>query len=189
MIKFNFNIKKSTQAAALFLKLNNHELNYMKLIKLLYILDRSAITKWNEPVTGDSYYSLKHGPIVSNVMNYITAPAFPNINDYWHDSIEKSSSDPYSVKLINDPGIDELSEREIEKIKEIHEEFIDFDQWELREYCHDYLPEWKEPGETSIPITVEDICHAVGKSKKEIEAIEDEAEFIRNMQKTIGACS
>jgi len=187
MINFLFNIEKSTQAAALFLSLNKGKLNYMKLIKLLYILDRAAITKWNEPVTGDAYYSLRYGPIVSNIMNHITSPSVPDLKDYWHDSIEKSSKDTYSVELIHDPGVDALSEREIEQIKEIDKEFKDYDQWDLRNYCHNFFPEWHDPGEASIPITIEDICHAVGKSKKEIKVIEDEAEFLRNMKKTLGA--
>jgi hypothetical protein len=42
MIRFICNEIKTTQDAALFLKLNGGKMNYMKLIKLMYLADRDV---------------------------------------------------------------------------------------------------------------------------------------------------
>ena len=55
MITFKFNEKKTTQVAALFIKKHGRPLNYTKLIKLLYLTDREALSRWERPLTGDSY--------------------------------------------------------------------------------------------------------------------------------------
>ena len=54
-----FNEKKATQAAAIFLRLAGNELNYMVLIKYLYLVDRKALSEWGRPITNDRYYSMK----------------------------------------------------------------------------------------------------------------------------------
>src|ERR1022692_1541243 len=43
-------------------------MNYMLLIKLLYLLDRRALSLWGRPVTGDDYFSMKYGPVLSEVL-------------------------------------------------------------------------------------------------------------------------
>jgi len=59
-MKPGFNEAKATQAAALLLKLRGGRMNYMKLIKLLYLVDRTALIRWGRPVTFDSYCSMPH---------------------------------------------------------------------------------------------------------------------------------
>ncbi len=49
-------------------------MSYMKLIKLLYLADREALARWGRPITTDSYVSMKHGPVLSEVLNLITDP-------------------------------------------------------------------------------------------------------------------
>ena len=54
-MRMRFNEKKATQAAARFLRLCKGCMNYMKLIKLLYIADREALLRWGRPITTDAY--------------------------------------------------------------------------------------------------------------------------------------
>ena len=49
-----FNERRATEAAARFLKLRGGRMKYLKLIKLLYFLDREALLRWGRPVTTDS---------------------------------------------------------------------------------------------------------------------------------------
>ena len=181
MIKYNFNPIKATQIAALLLRLNHDHLSYMKLIKLLYIIDRKSLESWGEPVTTDTYYSLKYGPIVSQIYDYISEPADPDNPDYWNKHIKNQKIHSYSVRLTTDPGDNELSERELNLAQIVDKEFKDYDQWELRDYCHDNFVEWKDPGNSRFPIKVEDILRAIGKKNDEIKAIANENAFYNKL--------
>src|SRR5437879_5045314 len=66
-----FDEVKATEATALFLALRGGQMHYMKLIKLLYMADRIALQRWGIPITTDSYVSMDHGPVVSNIYDLI----------------------------------------------------------------------------------------------------------------------
>ncbi len=173
-IKFKFNEKKTTQAVTLFLKKNDRTMSYMKLIKLLYLVDRQALRLWERPLTGDIYFSMKHGPVLSNVLDIINNGEDPDDNSYWYKYITAPSN--YKVKLKKDlPILDALSKRELELINELDGKFKDFDQWDMVKICHEILPEWEEDvGDTSKQIKIEEILEKMGKSESEIEAINEE---------------
>jgi len=177
MIFFDYNDTKATQDAAAFLKLNNGKMNYMKLIKLLYLADREALRQWGRPLTGDCYFSMKNGPILSNVLNNISHGKEPKMRSYWHEHISHPSS--YNVSLKRDPGVDELSRRELDLIASIDKEYKPYDEWQMVDICHKILPEWEDPGRTSIPIRVEDILRVVHRTEREIAVIEEETTSIQ----------
>lgn len=65
-----FNEKKAIQIAAVFVK-RVGVINYVKLIKLMYLSDRKALLNWERPITGDSYLSMNKGPVLSRTLNLI----------------------------------------------------------------------------------------------------------------------
>lgn len=172
MIRFKCNEIKTTQDAALFLKLNGGKMNYMKLMKLLYLTDREALVRWERPLTGDSYFSMKNGPILSSVLDWINSGERPDERLYWNLFI--SNPEKYDVSLKTDPGQDELSQREIQLIEEIFNEYKDYDHWQIVDICHRILPEWENPGNSSTPIRIEDILRVTCKTEREIALIEEE---------------
>src|SRR5208283_5844116 len=99
-----FNEAKATQAAARFLRFQGGRMNYMKLIKLLYLLDRSALLTWGRPVTTDRYVSMDRGPVVSRILNLIREEPEPGTASFWRRHI--SGCKAYSVQLVSDPGSD-----------------------------------------------------------------------------------
>jgi hypothetical protein len=176
VITFKFNERKTTQVAALFIKKHGKVLNYTKLIKLLYLTDREALSRWERPLTGDSYVSMGKGPVLSKTLDLINYEPDPNNKSYWYQFISKSI---YDVSLVEDPGAEELSERELELINHIFERYKDKDWRQMIQVCHDCCPEWEHPGDTSIPIQIEDILRELKKTKKEIELIEEEASNLK----------
>jgi len=156
-MNFIFNERRSTQAAAFLIRRNGNKLNYMKLIKLLYLVDRTALIKWQQPITGDKYYSLPHGPVVSKILDKISSGPNPESPDYWSSIIKKSQDDSYAVTTIDEPEYDELSKREIRLLEGIDDKFKTFSQWDMVAYCHKNLPEWEDPNGSSDQITVRDI--------------------------------
>jgi uncharacterized phage-associated protein len=71
MIEFEYSEKKAMQLSALLLKMNGGRMNYTKLIKLLYIIEREAMRRWDSPVIGDQYVSMANGPVLSRVYKRI----------------------------------------------------------------------------------------------------------------------
>lgn len=173
-ISFKFNEKKATQAASLFLEKNGGKMSYMKLIKLLYLADREALMLWERPLTGDTYFSMKHGPILSNVLDIISNGGDPENSSYWYKYIGQPKN--YDVKLKEKglPEADTLSQREMALISELSEKFKDFDRWDMVKFCHDFLPEWEDVGNTRKLIEISNILKALNKSTDEIKAIEEE---------------
>ncbi|MDO9123287.1 MAG: DUF4065 domain-containing protein, partial [Deltaproteobacteria bacterium] len=85
----------------------------------------------------------------------------------------------YDVLLIDEPNIDELSEREINLLEQIYQEYKDKDWKEMIDICHKCCPEWEHPGDTSIPIRIEDILKELKKTEREIELIDEETSNLK----------
>ena len=171
MITLRFNEVKTTQIASLFIKKAGGRLNYTKLIKLLYLTDREAFRLWERPLTGDSYFSMPKGPILSKTLDLINYEENPEDKSFWYRFISKEN---YNVTSIDEPGSGELSKREIDLIDRIHEKYKDKNQWQMIDICHDVCPEWEHPGDTSIPIRIDDILAHLNKTERDIEVIEEE---------------
>jgi uncharacterized phage-associated protein len=180
-----FNEKNATQAAGQFLQLANGRMNYMKLIKLLYIADREALLRWGRPITTDTYFSLKHGPVLSRVHDLITEGPNPVQGEsFWSRHI--SEPEHYAVALSVDPSDDQLSEAEEEVINEAFARFGHLTQWDLVDVVHG-LPEWQDPEGVRMPIGYADILKAGQKTPEEIHAIEEELAALSRVEMLFGA--
>ena len=179
MVRLQFNEAKATQAAAHLLKLRGGKMSYLKLIKLLYFVDREALLRWGRPVTTDRYVSMSHGPVVSRIYDLVSDEPDPKRHTVWHRYI--SVPQDWEVSLLADPSSDELSPAEEELIDEIFARYSRKSRWELRDISHD-LPEWEDPQGSTIPIEYRDILRVGGKTEAEIAAIEDDLENLAAVQ-------
>lgn len=161
-----FDQRKATQMAALFLNYAGGRMEYIRLIKLLYIADREALRKWQYPLTGDSYYSLRHGPIVSNIYDLITEDPNFSTPTFWSTYVKTCG---YNVSLESDPSTGTLAPAEGHLISEIHNKYKSVNTWDLVKMTHDQkkFPEWTDPGVGRIPITYENILRAVGLNEED----------------------
>lgn len=166
-----FNERKATQAAACLLKLRGGRMSYMKLIKLLYLADRKALTRWGRPITTDRFVSMNRGPVLSRVLDLATDGDDPSGQSIWGSFISEPAN--YEVSLKGDPSDDELSVAEVGVLEGVFKEFGHLSRWDLVELTH-RLPEWKNPNGSAIPISISDILKAEGKSPLEISSVEDE---------------
>ncbi|MCE2720087.1 MAG: Panacea domain-containing protein [Dolichospermum sp.] len=167
-IQFRFHPEKAVEAAAILMKLHGKPMKYLGLLKMLYIADRIALERIEQPITGDHYVSMKYGPVLSGVYDLIKGKPIDDALPLWSEYI--SPSDKNFVYLVKDPGNDELCEEEEEILQEVYQTFGHLDPFHVAEWTHD-LPEWKDPHGSAIPILVEDILKNVGKSEEEIEEI------------------
>lgn len=160
-----FNEKKTTEAANILLQLSGGEMSYMKLIKLLYFIDKEAIKERERPITYDIYFSMKDGQILSNVLNFVRDK---KRGEYWHKYIKRGSR--YTVKLTNeDIEIKYLSRFEIKLIESIYNRLGKYDQFTLGKFTK-RGSEYKKT-ETRIQTPIEDVYADLGYEPSDITEI------------------
>lgn len=171
LMRAQYQEDRATQAAGRLLKHEGGRMNILKLIKLLYLVDRTALTQFGRPVTFDSYFSMPHGPVLSMTLDRINADPDPARGTYWHRYVSERQG--YDVQLIAPTPNDQLSQAEERVIDDVFGEFGKMNQWELVEWCHRHLPEWKDPQGSAVRIEIADILRATGLSTEQAAAVED----------------
>lgn len=166
----NYREDKTTQLAGLLLEMQGGSMTRMRLLKLLYLIDREAIQKWDWPVTFDTYVSMEHGPVLSTTYNLIKTPS---AGRYWGRFIGEGTGP--AVVLAEETPTDQLSEAEIELAEEVFNRYSGWSDWKLRTYTHS-LEEWEDPGNSSLAIDFEKLLRSVGKSDEERKEIVEELE-------------
>lgn len=160
---FPYNSELAKAIAAEFIQLEGDYINKMKLIKLMYLLDRTAIVEEGYPIIGGKYVSMKLGPVVSPLLN--------DLNECnWTGFLLSESK--YDVSLENAVySSDLISEWLHELIRRIYSEFGNMNKWQLSDYTHDNCPEWSDPGNSSVPIDIKKIA---GNNAAEVDALAQE---------------
>jgi uncharacterized phage-associated protein len=181
VMTFRFNFIKTLQAVAVLLELDGGRMARIRLLKLLYVVDRELLAEVARPLTGARVVAMKYGPVLSQVYDLIKGEA-TRAGEWGH----YIHSEGYAVALQGDPGRGELSRRELEKLAEVYGRYRDNDDWELSETIHAF-EEWsrhyREGTSTSIPW--QDILQAQGRGEL-IEIAEREEADRRCLDKLFG---
>jgi uncharacterized phage-associated protein len=167
-MSFLFNAKKVAQLVGVFANAYGvRRLNIMATLKLLYLTDRQSLAAVGSPVTGDTPFAMKYGPVLSRTYDlFKSADDFPPKDtdpeaDMWRHFFRR---DGHFFEILQDPGDDELSPFEIELAQSVAEHHEINEPFQLSELTHQF-PEWRnnELGESSSAIPIDDILTAVGK--------------------------
>ena len=179
-MNFRFHPEKAKEATAVILNWAGGRINIMKLIKLLYLLDRDSINLRRTPVVGGDYLSMKNGPVISELLDLINEGELWNFNDAeWSKYIGERIG--HEIALKSDPGREHLSDAEIELAGKIWEKYGRFDQFELRDICHDICKEWTPLKSGRADITIEHMGKALGKDENEIRFLQQEAKELNKL--------
>lgn len=167
-----FNEVKATQIAARLLqRRGTGRMSYLKLIKLMYLIDREALAGWGKTVSTDHHVSMNKGPVLSNVYRLINEE--PTDVEFWVRHISRVPN--FDIELIKDPGDDELSAAEDSLIARVFAEHGHKSRWQLVDELH-RVPEWRDPHGSMVPIELADILSAVGRNEDDIRNIEEQIE-------------
>src|SRR5437016_5932606 len=101
-------------------------MNYMRLLKLLYIADRETLRETGRPIAGGPVVAMERGPVLEEVYELIRGK---HCNmPLWDAYLQK---DHFHLVLTKDPDVGQLSKYEIEKLQEIAERHANDDEWAL----------------------------------------------------------
>jgi hypothetical protein len=179
-----FLVEKVLQEIGYLLSLNDGRMNLLKLMKELYLIDRMSIADRDSSISGDVYFSLPHGPILSLTLNMLSDLRHLNGNNPWLIYLKSEESKYYSdIVLCKKTQDDMLSKRDKKYIEAISNKFKDFGNKEIEDYTHSKLPEWNNPNGSSIKIRFDDIMLALGKTREEILEAKKEYDRINNLSK------
>lgn len=172
-----FNERKAAQIAAWLLRQAKGNMRHLKLIKLMYLVERQALRQYGFTLTGDQVVAMPHGPVLSMTLNFINGD-IESTNDGWEAWISARAN--HEVALCDRPegqtALDELSTAAKEILDFVWKEFGHMNQWQLRDYTRKHCPEWTDPDGSSYPIPLRRILIVLGKSQDETRQIETEAE-------------
>ena len=166
-----FSQRKVAQMTAFLLDRGRGRMNYLKLMKLLYLADRESLKRHGEPISGDRYVSMDHGPVLSQTLNLINGAVEAEEKGWSHWIADKADYEVSLRRKASRDVLDELSEAEFDVLDAIYAKFGRMDQWKLRDYTHRYCAEWKDPEGSSIPIEIVDIFKALGRSPAEAKKL------------------
>ena len=147
-------------------------MSHLKLIKLLYLADREALLRWSYPITTDQYFSMRRGPVLSNILDLINEGSASGEERIWETYISPRAN--HEVSLIADPPDAELSKAERALLREIFDQYAQLDRWALVDIVHEF-GEWQSIDHGRSPIEYVDIFRAGGMT--EAEAREMDAEL------------
>ncbi|HEX7449439.1 MAG TPA: Panacea domain-containing protein [Pirellulales bacterium] len=170
---FHFDQKIASQAVAFLLRNEpGQRMNYMRLLKLLYLAERETLAEAGIPLTGSRTVALKRGPVLEDVFSLIRGehPAAPEWSTYF--TVEN-----YEIRMTADPGLGRLSRFIAAKLGDVARRHRSDDEWQMVEITH-RLPEWvkNDPGDSSKEIPLNDILAAVGR-EADLDKIISDARF------------
>lgn len=176
-----YNEIKATQAACLLLEFNGREMDYAKCIKLLYSIEREALSRWMRPVIYDDLYSLPYGQVVSRTMD---RAGYQNrdAESFWGEHIR--NFDGNNLYLVKECGREKLSRAEINLIKEVFEVNKNKTAKQLFDEHHNpaLFPEYKNPHRSSIETTYSKLLHILGKTQEQIEEFEKDLDELAYLE-------
>lgn len=158
-------------------------MSYLKLIKLMYLIDREALLSWGRPLTFDRYVSMGEGPVLSRTYDLIKHAIPPGVQLYWHQFVDPAPD--YSVTLSKEPESDEISDATASLIADVFEQHGHKSRWDVVEFTHG-LPEWQDPEGSVIPIEYRDILRESDRTDLEIAEFEDEMEALALADRVFG---
>ncbi len=178
-----FNERRVAQMAAYLLGRGKGRMNYLKLMKLLYLADRESMKRHAHSISGDRYVSMDHGPVLSQTFNLIKGAVQFAEQGWNHWIADRADYDVSLKRKAHREALDELSEADLEVLGDVYSKFGKMDQWKLVEYTHRYCREWKDPKGSSVPIEYETIFKALGRKPAEAKKMAVRVEQQRSIDK------
>ena len=174
--------KKILQEIAYLLHLNGGRMNLLKLIKELYLADRLSIDEREESISGDIFYSMRNGPVLSTALDMLTSD-LEIYSEYLAAEDAENDTEKYykDIILLKSPGQDYLSKNDKKYLEHIFNKYKTFTAFDVVEDTH-ILPEWHPIKSGRRQILPAEILRALGRTEQEILAILQNNDTLKQMK-------
>jgi len=152
---------KSTQAVARLINQSGGPIDYLRLSKLVYLAERQSIISRGVPIVGGHYFSMKKGPTIGEIMDYVHNQKAPQ----WKETISPRHGNEVRLESAG-LSFSALSQSEIEILDSTVAAHVGRTTDELVEWCHLNCPEYEEVKSGRRPIQAEKILIVAAKSQK-----------------------
>ena len=166
-------VEKAIQAVGVLLRKEGKRASRLRILKLLYIADRTILEKTGSLMLGSKFVAMKHGPLHSELLDLLKGEHIAEAA--WSRHFRNIGKD---VVLEGDePDVGRLSRHEIQLLNEIVDARSNLNDWEVADETHQFgewiknYPDLTE--NTSRPIPVEDLIEATGRSKDKESILQD----------------
>ena len=143
------------------------DIDYYKLMKMIFCADRNNLLVWAEPITNLKYTAKKHGPVPQVIYKEITRSK--SHNDGIYGGI-MSFVDEYNIHAEREADLNYLSKTDIESIDKAILSLKDKDWEKIEEELHDDVFKKLYPLRRKYSLC--DIAESGGADKKIIERIQ-----------------
>lgn len=171
---FGFDIDKTVAAGAHVTNRFGGTISGFVLLKVMYGAERTALAEWHRPITGDSFVSMKKGPVLSRTYDLIKGSVLNTNSDMQKWSKHFSPRIDNKITLLVKPDFEVLSRREYEVLDQSFKEIKSMIRARglIAEALHEKWPEWRDPtvlGKGAVPLTLEEVLTEVLEDDAEVE--------------------
>ena len=181
-MQFYFEEERAGQAAAWLLRRNGEPMSALKLVALLYLVDRNSFIESTYPLTGDEFVAAEDGPTL-RTLRQLASGAPCSAGDDWKRYVQPVAEHHWTHTLEDDFGA--LSERDCERLDGVFERHRATTYDELCELARCF-PEWTPPAEAPEPIDPAIILRHAGYEEIDIEEVADLVGSVRWLHSTLG---
>ncbi len=135
-IDFPYNSNKATHAILWLLRRNNGCMDKLKLIKLLFYVDRDHLNRYGRPVVGGHYWAMDLGPVSGELKDHVDSATSDA-------GLPFEICGPYNLLAKGFPQEGELSESDIEILNEVYEKYAHIESIKLSRLTH-ALKVWRK---------------------------------------------
>ena len=177
-----FRAAAAAEAIAFLLHWSGGSRDRYSLLKMLYLSERKAMEEHNWPIFFDETKCMIHGLVPQGTYDLIKGD---RSDPEWDQYVEEASSARKRVFLKAAPRQEHLSDAQLLILQAAFDENKSkgFDQ--LKRESHS-LPEFKDPGNSSIPLEIQDIFRALDKSPEEVKDFEEGIRCDRLLEEIVG---
>ena len=168
-----FDEKAAANMAVYLLRKNGAPMSHLKLMKLMYLSERTSLKEYANTISGDRFVSMQHGPVLSATLDYMNGYTKSQPGG-WDTFISARANNQLSVKNNvpeNGSALGHISKSSMAAMDKVWDEFGTMEPFEIRDYTHNHCPEWEDPHGSSLPIPIERVLCAVGYTEKQARSI------------------
>lgn len=139
-----FDHEKATQALNFLARKEGGSISKLKAVKLVWLADRYHLRKYGRPITNDTYYAMKLGPVGSSVKDLAERSDFlASEEKAYFDRFLNCNREGNQVSSKMEVDNDVFSETDLEALEQVYHVFGGEAPFALVNLSHDF-PEWSK---------------------------------------------